>query len=449
MKHFSVKQKLTLWITLLMLVLSTLVLTFMVAVSASVVTENAFEQLSNVMQANVGGISRENGNLVFDTDFAFTKNGVYTVVYSSTGALLAGQLPLSFPEGVGFENGTTRPVGEDGEFYVLDLRLPFGWEDAVWVRGIAAAPDVADVFDDLTGIALLLLPLMVVVSGVGAYLLARSTFRPIDRIIRAAETIGEGRDLSRRIGLPAGRDEISRLGQAFDGMFERLEASFEAEKQFTSDASHELRTPTAVILAQCADARRHAETPEQYAQAVDVIERQARRMSDLIVKLLQMTRLDQGTQRATFERADLSGLAEVICAEQPDLPPTTTLETDIQPDIEADFDVTLVSRLLQNLLNNAVRYGRPDGHILVTLRREGGDAVLSVRDDGPGIPYNQQDKIWQRFYQADASRSGENGAGLGLPMVRQIAALHGGTVTLDSAPGKGSCFTFRFPAERP
>ena len=131
MKHFSVKQKLTLWITLLMLVLSTLVLTFMVAVSASVVTENAFEQLSNVMQANVGGISRENGNLVFDTDFAFTKNGVYTVVYSSTGALLAGQLPLSFPEGVGFENGTTRPVGEDGEFYVLDLRLPFGWEDAV------------------------------------------------------------------------------------------------------------------------------------------------------------------------------------------------------------------------------------------------------------------------------------------------------------------------------
>ena len=106
-------------------------------------------------------------------------------------------------------------------------------------------------------------------------------------------------------------------------------------------------------------------------------------------------------------------------------------------------------RLLQNLLNNAVRYGRPDGHILVTLRREGADAVLSVRDDGPGIPYNQQDKIWQRFYQADASRSGENGAGLGLPMVRQIAALHGGTVTLDSAPGKGSCFTFRFPAERP
>lgn len=445
MKRFSVKLRLTLWITLLMLLLTALVLVCMVAVSRDVVTENAYDQLTSVVQSNISGISKENGSLTFAEGFSFTQNGVYTTVYSDAGALLAGQLPLGFPEGVAFENGISRPVeGENGDFYVLDLHLPFSWEDGVWVRGIIAAPDVADVLDDLTGIALLLLPLMVVVSGAGAYLLAWSTFRPIDRIIRAAETIDEGRDLSRRIGLPPGRDEISRLGQAFDSMFARLETSFEAEKQFTSDASHELRTPTAVILAQCEDARRHAETPEQYAQAVEVIERQARRMSGLIAQLLQMTRLEQGTQRAAFEHADLSALTEVICEETPTA--DAVLQTDIQPDIEADFDVTLVSRLLQNLLNNAVRYG--GGHIWVTLRRDGADALLSVRDDGAGIPADLQDKIWQRFYQADASRSGENGAGLGLPMVRQIAALHGGTVSLTSAPGKGSCFTFRFPTEQ-
>lgn len=445
MKRFSVKLRLTLWITLLMFLLTALVLVCMVAVSRDVVTENAYDQLTSVVQSNISGISKENGSLTFAEGFSFTQNGVYTTVYSDAGALLAGQLPLGFPEGVAFENGISRPVeGENGDFYVLDLHLPFSWEDGVWVRGIIAAPDVADVLDDLTGIALLLLPLMVVISGVGAYLLARSTFRPIDRIINAAETIGEGRDLSRRIGLPPGRDEISRLGQAFDSMFARLETSFEAEKQFTSDASHELRTPTAVILAQCEDARRHAETPEQYAQAVEVIERQARRMSGLIAQLLQMTRLEQGTQRAAFEHADLSALTEVICEETPTA--DAVLQIDIQPDIEADFDVTLVSRLLQNLLNNAVRYG--GGHIWVTMRRDGADAVLSVRDDGAGIPADLQDKIWQRFYQADASRSGENGAGLGLPMVRQIAALHGGTVSLTSAPGKGSCFTFRFPTEQ-
>ena len=296
--------------------------------------------------------------------------------------------------------------------------------------------------------ALLLLPLAVIVSGLGAYLLARSTFRPIDRMIRTVGEISEGRDLSRRIGLPPGRDEISRLGQAFDNMFARLETSFESEKQFTSDASHELRTPVAVILAQCEDARRHAQDPAQYTEAIDVIERQAGRMRDLIAQLLQMTRLEQGTQRANFEQADLSGLVEVLCEEQPALPHGVTIRADVQPGVEAWLDVTLISRLLQNLIDNAARYGRENGHIWVTLRRVEGEVLLSVRDDGIGIPADRLERIWQRFYQVESARGAGGGAGLGLTMVRQIAALHGGTVTVDSREGEGSCFTLRFPAER-
>lgn len=446
MKHLSVKQKLTLWITLLMLLLVSLVLVFMIAVSSSVVTEYTFEQLSTIVRANLTGISQENGALSFSEDFSFTRNGVYTLVYSKSGALQAGQPPLSFPEGTGFENGMIRTVssGED-DFYVLDYWLHFGWEDGVWVRGVISAPDTADVLDELADIALLLLPVMVIVSGLGAYLLARSTFRPIDRMIRTVSEINEGRDLSRRIGLPPGRDEISRLGQAFDNMFARLETSFESEKQFTSDASHELRTPVAVILAQCEDARRNARTAEQYEEAIEVIGRQAGRMSDLIAQLLQMTRLEQGTQSISMEQADISSLVEVICEEQPALPRGITLQADIQPEIEAWFDVTLMSRLLQNLINNAARYGRENGHIWVVLRCVEEEVILSVRDNGIGIPTDRLDKIWKRFYQVESARGAESGAGLGLTMVRQIAELHGGTVTVDSREGEGSCFTLRFP----
>ena len=448
MKRLSVKQKLTIWIILLMLLLVGLVLGFMLAVSSSVVTEHAHDQLTTTLRGNLSGISRENGTLSFSEDFSFTRSGVYTLVYSDSGALLAGQPPLSFPEGITFENGITRTVsGAADDFYVLDYWLHFGWDDGVWVRGVTPMPDTADILNELADIALLLLPLMVIVSGLGAYLIARSTFRPIDRMIRTVGEISEGRDLSRRIGLPSGRDEISRLGQAFDSMFARLETSFEAEKQFTSDASHELRTPVAVILAQCGDARRNAQTPEQYAEAIDVVERQAKRMSDMIARLLQMTRLEQGTQRIAMEHADISSLVEVICGEQPQLPQGITLQSDIQPDVEAWFDVTLMSRLLQNLINNAAQYGRENGHIWVVLRRMEGDVVLSVRDDGIGIPAEQLDKIWQRFYQVEPARGAEGGAGLGLPMVQQIAALHGGTVTVDSREGEGSCFTLRFPAE--
>ena len=450
MKRLSVKQKLTIWITLLMLLLVTVVLAFLMAVSSSVVTGHSFEVLDSTLRGNLTGVSRgTDGALAFSEDFSFTQNGVYTLIYNADGALLAGQPPLAFPEGEPFENGHTRLAEGAGEgFYVLDFWLPFGREDGVWVRGVTPAPDTADILGDLANVALLLLPLAVIVSGLGAYLLARSTFRPIDRMIRTVGEISEGRDLSRRIGLPPGRDEISRLGQAFDNMFARLETSFESEKQFTSDASHELRTPVAVILAQCEDARRHAQDPAQYTEAIDVIERQAGRMRDLIAQLLQMTRLEQGTQRANFEQADLSGLVEVLCAEQPALPHGVTIRADVQPGVEAWLDVTLISRLLQNLIDNAARYGRENGHIWVTLRRVEGEVLLSVRDDGIGIPADRLERIWQRFYQVESARGAGGGAGLGLTMVRQIAALHGGTMTVDSREGEGSCFTLRFPAER-
>lgn len=444
MKQISIKKKLTIWIAMLMLLLSVVVLGTLMSAGSSMVAEHVGDQMEAILRSKLFGISQKNGDLVFQEGFSFVENGVYTIVYSESGALLAGQMPLSFPDGIDFENGVLRTVGD---YYVLDFQVPFGWEKRIWVRGVSLAVDTDNIVDALMAVALVLLPIMVVISGVGAYLISRSTFRPIERIISAAEAIGEGRDLSRRIGLPPGQDEISRMGTAFDRMFARLETSFEIEKQFTSDASHELRTPIAVILAQCEETKTHELTEEEYAQAFCVVERQAKRMSNMIGQLLQMTRLEQGTQRISFEQADLSALVEVVCDEQPASEKGIMIETDLQPDVEAWFDITLMSRLLQNLLNNAVRYGRENGHIWVTLRRNGNEVVLAVRDDGIGIPADKLDKVWQRFYQADNARGAESGTGLGLTMVRQIAMLHRGQMTADSIEGAGSCFTLRFPAE--
>lgn len=446
----SVKVKLTAWITALLLVLVAASLLFLMSVTSTVVTENAANQLETTIRANLTAVSRaEDGTLSMGEGFSFVRSGVYTLLYNESGALLAGQPPLDSPDNIAFENGSLRTeYAADGDaYYILDFWLPFSWDDGLWVRGLMQVPESTGVTEDLLEISLLLLLLMVAVGGVGAYVVVRSAFRPLDKIVAAAESIGEGRDLSRRIGLKPGRDEVSRLATAFDSMFARLERSFEAEKQFTSDASHELRTPIAVILAQCAEAAHH-HTEDEHRQDMAVIDRQARKMQALVQQLLQMTRLEQGTQRAAFEEADLSELVSILCEEQPELPEGVTLHRDIQPDVTAVFDVMLLSRLLQNLLNNAIRYGRPDGNIWVTLRRVDREILLSVRDDGPGMAADQLDKIFTRFYQADPSRSG-SGTGLGLTMVQQIAHLHGGRVTVDSTPGRGSCFTFQFPAEQP
>ena len=226
---------------------------------------------------------------------------------------------------------------------------------------------------------------------------------------------------------------------------DRLERSFETERQFTSDASHELRTPVAVILAECDSLDHGQPTEEDYRQSVDVIRRQGQQMSRLIGQLLHITRLEQGTQKLQLETADLSQLVEVLCEEQAHLAPEgITLAVHTQPDLLVNGDVTRLSRLLTNLISNAYRYGKPNGHVWVDLRREGQWAVLSVRDDGSGIAPEDRERIFQRFYQVDAAR-GKDGSGLGLFMVQQAARLHGGSVTVDSRIGEGSTFIVRLP----
>ena len=171
-------------------------------------------------------------------------------------------------------------------------------------------------------------------------------------------------------------------------------------------------------------------------------------MSRLIGQLLHITRLEQGTQKTCMERGDLTALAEAVCEQQKMIAPEgVVLTCDAPESVEAQMDVILMTRLLNNLISNAFRYGSGGGHVRVTVRREGGCAVLSVSDDGAGIPPDQQEKIWQRFYQVDAARSGGEGTGLGLYMVRQIARLHGGTAAVESVSGQGSTFTVRIPAE--
>ena len=261
----------------------------------------------------------------------------------------------------------------------------------------------------------------------------------------AAESISEGRDLSRRLSLKPGRDEVGRLASAFDQMFERLEQAFEAEKQFTSDASHELRTPTAVILAQCSYMEKYGADPEDYREGIGVIRRQAERMSLLINQLLDMTRLDFGTRKLNTQDTDFSEFLSVLCEEQDTNLRNIRMETQIEPGIHAQIDPALFARVIQNLLENARKYGREGGFIRVTLRREAESIRLDMEDNGIGIRQEDLSRIWQRFYQANPSRQSGSGLGLGLSMVRQIVQLHGGTAEAESVPDQGSCFTVRLP----
>ena len=442
----SVKAKVTLWFTALMGAVSGLALALLLLVSQSVVDSTAMETLSQTVRESLSQVGEEQGSLSLSGEFSFYRDGVYLLVYSKEEALLAGQLP-GFFTGVEepFQNGLTRGVDTpQGHCYVLDFFVPFGWEDGVWVRGIIPAGGAAQTSRNVMTLGAVALPLLLVLAAAGGYAVARRAFRPLDQMAATASAIQEGSDLSARIPVGKGDNEFTRLAGTFNQMLTRLEGSFQAEEQFASDASHELRTPVSVILGACEYGEKYDETPEERRETLEMIHRQAKKMAKLIGQLLTMTRMEQGTQPLERERVALDGLVRDVTGEPAYAGERIALE--LEP-VTAEGDSQLLGRVLGNLLENALRYGHREGEapeITVRTWGEGDDALLSVADKGPGIPEGEREKIWQRFYQVDPSRTGEEGAGLGLSMARQIARLHGGDLTLESGPW-GSRFTLKLP----
>ena len=276
MRKTSVKLKITLWITLLMTILFLFLVAFTLFISRTVVLSSARQQLISTTRNSVGNISFSQGKLSTTEGFSFYQNGVSILVYSQAESLLAGQLPVSFTAKEPFQNGQVRTVeGASISYVVLDLWLPSSWEEGVWVRGLMEVPRNEQTTDNLIKIAAIALPVFILLTAVGGYLLVRRAFRPLEQISATAQAMGEAKDLSRRIGLPPGRDEFSRLAQTFDQLFARLERSFEAEKQFTADASHELRTPVSIIKGACEYGLKYDETPEERQETLEMIARQA------------------------------------------------------------------------------------------------------------------------------------------------------------------------------
>ncbi len=444
MRKKSIKTQITCLLTLLMATMAILLLTFMLIISNTIATQTVRHQLIETLRSNITLVEATDKKPVIEDGFSYYHNGVTTLIYSQNESLLAGQIPVSFKAEAPFENGVIRTVdSEDNSYLVLDFWLASDWEHGIWLRGLVEAPNNEALTHNLLIIALIALPLFILLAALGSYHIARRAFRPLDHITATAEAINDAKDLSGRIGLPPGEDEFSRLAADFDHMFERLERSFEAEKQFTADASHELRTPISIIKGACEYAEKYDETPEDHAETISMIHRQADKMSVLISQLLSMTRMEQGIEHTAMDHLGLGDFVHTFCNEQPWDSKRFSLITTSNPMIIANPE--LLGRLIRNLVENAFKYSKEDTMVILEVCSTEEEILLSVKDQGFGIAPEDQEKIWKRFYQVDTSRSSDEGNGLGLSMVEQIAKLHNGYMTLHSIPGVGSTFTLHLP----
>jgi heavy metal sensor kinase len=294
---------------------------------------------------------------------------------------------------------------------------------------------------------LVLLPLAAAVAALLGYLLTRRMLRPLARMQATAAEISS-HDLSQRLGVAAGGDEVSQLAATFDAMLDRLEESFVRERRFVADASHELRTPLAALQAIVSVTRERPRAAAEYEQALDDVDGETARLRTLVENLLELARGD-AERLAEREPVDVSALLRDVCASLEVLADDKGLRLtcELEDDLMMQGDGDALVRLFVNVLDNAIKYTDVGGVNLAAGAADGHISV-SVRDSGCGVPAEQVPHLFERFYRGDASRSAE-GSGLGLAIARLVAEAHGGSIAITSREGDGTTCTIALPTRFP
>ncbi|MEX1253156.1 MAG: heavy metal sensor histidine kinase [Dehalococcoidia bacterium] len=307
--------------------------------------------------------------------------------------------------------------------------------------------DMVETLRSLLLILAIAYPVTLVVASAGGIFLAGRALSPIDKITRLAQRISAD-DLSQRLDATMPDDEVGQLARTFNEMIARLDAAFQRQRQFTADASHEMRTPLTAIKGQIEVALSRPREAEAYRDVLQGANEEVDRLIRLVGSLLTLARADAGEIPLASEPVRPGDL--VASAVEHVRPAAAQKEVTI--DVEAGADVTLQAdqdlllQLLLNLLDNALKYTPQGGHVTAGWSADGTSARIWVRDTGIGIAAEEQQRIFDRFYRVDKARSrAAGGSGLGLSISRWIADAHGGTISVESGAGQGALFTVTLP----
>lgn len=338
----------------------------------------------------------------------------------------------------------------DGDVLLAAREVPLSTNARYRVFAGLSTKTVSYTPRELVSTILVITPLLLGVSLTFAWVIAGRSFRPIDRMVDQVEAISDGRSLHRRLNIGAAGQELSRLAGTLNEMIERLETSFGALRRFTADASHELKTPLAVMRADVERAMSPTSTETEQAVALEEALQQVTRMADLVDSLLTLARADEGRFDLFREPVHLGPLVREVVETARLLGEESELTIDAPIIEEADVlgDLTRLRQLMLNLVTNAIKYTPRDGRVTITLARGEEVVTFTVEDSGIGIAAADLPYVFERFWRADRvrSRASERGGwGLGLAICQWIAQAHSGQLSVQSRLGRGSTFTVTLP----
>jgi two-component system OmpR family sensor kinase len=339
---------------------------------------------------------------------------------------------------------TSRRLGSPQQHLRLVARRA-GWRGR---RQVLVVAESLHEVDDATHRALVLLVLggggALALIAVGGWWIARRALRPVDRMTTRAEAIGID-DLSQRIAVPRVNDELAHLARTLNAMLDRLQAGVRARERLIADASHELRAPLAAMRAEL-DVSLAQNRLEEPARAALVLARDdAVRLARIVDNLLTLARVDEGRLELLIAPHDLSDLADrAVRAERAAASERRISVAVDGDDVVADVDGDRFEQVLTNLLDNAIRHSPDGGHVRLTIGREQAGTRIAVADDGPGIPPDARDRVFERFSRQDPARA-RGGAGLGLAICREIVHAHHGRIWIDDHARAGTTIHIEFP----
>ncbi len=443
-KPTSIKTRITIWYTTLMFVLVLVVLSLVGGLSYQLSIDSIEKDvILQVTQVTEKLSKRQPGVFEIVENKEEFKN---VSIYEIGGKYLVGQYNYDVVN-IPFEEGIPRRENIDGKDYIVyDTRTPGppGMRGGFWIRGVESVNSTMLLGRSAIIIMLILIPLILFLTALGGYYITKRAFRPVNNITKTANDISAQKDISRRIEISpdSKEDELHHLSVTLNKMLDKIENLIKQEKQFTSDASHELRTPISVILAQGEYLLDIAKDEKEKELAQTIVDK-SKQVSKLVSRLLLLARIDQNRQKFNKEKVDLGVIIDVAVDSMKELAAQKEilLFSNVAEGIIVDADEPLLLSAITNLISNGIKYGKESGHVSVSASKIGDRTEIIVADNGVGISGENIDKIWTRFYRVDDVRNDEYGSsGLGLSMVKSIIELHGGEITVKSNIGQGTEF---------